>query len=93
MASRKVVKGNERKAKPGSKAFPITCTDECGATTEMVFSGEGPYKEATLSAEGWAVLNSPEDGSVAFLCPTCFKRLEPEDLVDEDDITDKDYDS
>ena len=93
MAGRKVAKGKEKKSDSNAKVFHITCTDECGATADLVFSGDGPYKEATLKGAGWAVLNSPEDGSIAFLCASCFKKLEPDDPVDEEDLSDKDFDS
>jgi hypothetical protein len=71
-------------AAPITKGFMIKCTDECGATTEMMFSGTDPYGQARLAGQGWAVLNSPEDNTIAFLCPECFRKLEPEDVVEHD---------
>lgn len=63
----------------------ITCADGCGATSQMVLDRGSPHKGATISDEGWAVLNSPEDKTISFLCPGCFNKLEIDDMLDEDD--------
>jgi hypothetical protein len=84
---KKINKTKQTRLKPevvGSTGLHIRCTDECGATTEMFFSGEVPYSQAKLTGQGWAVLNSPEDNTIAFLCPECFRKLEPEDVVEHD---------
>ncbi len=78
-------KGERGPAKVGG--FRIACSEEgCGATTEITFSGPGPYQGAALSDAGWAVLNSPEDSSIIFLCPTCFKQAEEEEGFEDDEI-------
>jgi hypothetical protein len=83
-AVKKKAPKSSRPSGTANKSFAIQCTDGCGATTEMLFSGSDPYGMARLAGQGWAVLNSPEDNTIAFLCPECFRKLEPEDVVEHD---------
>lgn len=85
MPERKHPRARGKRSTVHPKGHTVACSDGCGATAELTFSGRAPHEVALLSKEGWAVLNSPEEHSIVFLCPTCFKQAEGVEDLDEED--------
>lgn len=53
--------------------LPLMCASEdCRATTEMGWVGEGPYPASLFFEAGWMARSDPSDGITRFYCPECW---------------------
>ncbi len=80
----------------GSKeGLTAACVGDCGRTVALSVVEGSPIREMVFSVQGWSALNTPESGSVSFICPDCFRLMEEEegDLPLDDDDPTEDSDS
>lgn len=90
MPAKKKVAPPKGPVKPANDGgLKIACADNCGATSMIDLDGAAPHKGATLADQGWAVLNSPEDHTISFLCPTCFNKLEIDESLEDAEAKDE----
>ncbi len=76
-ATAKGKKGTEKAVQPKTgSGWTASCVGECGKSVSLAVDASGPIRELVFREKGWSALNTPEDGTVSFICPECFHMME-----------------
>lgn len=93
MSGRKPSEHKSERSTDAAGSLTIACSESgCESTALLSLERANSPRGGSVSEAGWAILNSPEDNSFLFLCPSCFKENLESDSLEFEEIEEEDED-